>query len=445
MRLSVIGSGYVGLVTGACLADSGNHVVAVDNDADKVKRLSSGDPIIFEPELEELLKTNLAAGRLRFTTDTAEATARSQVVFLAVGTPPREDGSADLSNIESAAVAVGKALSGYTVVVVKSTVPVSTCDHLEKLIAEHARHQFHVVSNPEFLKEGSAVDDFLRPDRVIIGVNDAEAGEIVASLYTPFVRNNKPIMIMSRRASEMSKYASNAYLATRISFINEIAEICERMNIDVDEVRRGMGADARVGHHFLYPGVGYGGSCFPKDVQALASFGCDAGADCEILEAVHRRNDAQRTQMARKIIERLGPDLHGRKLAVWGLAFKPKTDDIREAPAITIIQELLEAGAEVAVHDPRAIENTRAIFGDRISYHNDAYEALRDADALVTVTEWMEYRSPDFEQIKQNLKQPLIFDGRNIYDTKTMTRYNFEYYCVGRPALRPGTSNDDPA
>ena len=444
MRICVIGSGYVGLVTGACLADSGNHIVAVDNDAEKIRRLSGGDPIIFEPGLEELLKTNLAAGRLRFTTDTREATARSQVVFLAVGTPPRDDGSADLSNIESAAVEVGQAMSGPTVVVVKSTVPVGICGQLEQLIAEHARHPFHVVSNPEFLKEGTAVDDFLRPDRVIIGAGDAQAGEIVASLYAPFVRNNKPIMIMSRRASEMSKYASNAYLATRISFINEIAEICERMNVDIDEVRRGMGADARIGHHFMYPGVGYGGSCFPKDVQALASFGHDAGVDCGILDGVHRRNEAQRTQMVRRILARLGPDLHGRKLALWGLAFKPMTDDIREAPAITIIQGLLDAGAQVAVHDPRALENTRAVFGDRIIYCTDAYEALRDADALVTVTEWMEYRSANFDLIKKKLKQPLIFDGRNIYDTKTMTRYNFEYYCVGRPALRPTASDDEP-
>lgn len=444
MRICVIGSGYVGLVTGACLADTGNHVVAVDNDADKVRRLAQGDPVIFEPGLEELLKSNLRAGRLRFTTGTHQAVARSPVVFLAVGTPPHEDGSADLSNIESVATEVGKALSGFTVVVVKSTVPVGTCDRLERIVEAHAQHPFRIVSNPEFLKEGSAVDDFLRPDRVIIGSEDAEAGEIVASLYTPFVRSNKPIMIMSRRASEMSKYASNAYLATRISFINEIAEICERMGVDIDEVRRGVGADARIGHHFLYPGVGYGGSCFPKDVQALASFGRTAGAGCEILEAVHRRNHAQRTRMVQKILDRLGPDLHGRKVAVWGLAFKPKTDDIREAPAITIVQELLEAGAEVAVHDPRALDNARAVLGERVSYHRDAYDALRGADALVTVTEWMEYRSPDFERIRADLKQPLIFDGRNIYDPKSMTRYNFEYYGVGRPAQRPATTDANP-
>ena len=439
MRLCVIGSGYVGLVTGACLADSGNHVIMVDNDADKVRRLSGGDPIIFEPGLEEMLRTNLAAGRLSFTTDTVAAVAQSQVVFLAVGTPPRADGSADLTNIELAAQAVARAFSGYTVVVVKSTVPVSTCGHIERLMAEFARHPFHVVSNPEFLKEGTAVDDFLRPDRVIIGANERESAEIVASLYAPFVRNNKPILIMSRRASEMSKYAANAYLATRISFINEIAEICERMDVDVDEVRRGMGSDARVGHHFLYPGVGYGGSCFPKDVQALASFGRAAGASVDILDAVHHRNEAQRAGMARKVIDRLGPDLHGKKVAVWGLAFKPKTDDIRDAPAITIVTQFLQAGAQVAVHDPRALDNVRALFGNRINYHKDAYEALKEADALVAMTEWMEYRSPDFNLIRKHLKQPLIFDGRNIWDAKTMARYNFEYYCVGRPALKPKT------
>jgi UDPglucose 6-dehydrogenase len=441
MRLCVIGSGYVGLVTGACLADGGNHVVAVDSDAEKVRRLSAGDPVIFEPGLQELLRSNLESRRLRFTTDTRAGVEPSQVVFLAVGTPPREDGAADVSNIESVAVATGQALRGFAVIVVKSTVPVGTCDWLEKIIAEHTAHPFYVVSNPEFLKEGTAVDDFLRPDRVIIGAENREAGEIVASLYAPFVRNNKPIFVMSRRAAEMSKYAANAYLATRISFINEMAQICERMDVDIDEVRRGMGADARIGHHFLYPGVGYGGSCFPKDVQALASFGRRAGADCEILEAVHRRNQAQRAGMVQKILARLGPNLRGKAIAVWGLAFKPQTDDIREAPAIAIIEKLLAAGAAVAVHDPRALENTKAVFGDRIRCHQDAYEALAGADALLIVTEWMEYRSPDFERIRAALRQPLIFDGRNIYDPKTLARYNFEYTCVGRPGLRPGGSD----
>jgi UDPglucose 6-dehydrogenase len=445
MRIAVVGSGYVGLVTGACLADSGNHVVAVDNDPDKVNRLSAGQCPIFEPGLEELLAANLRSGRLAFTTDLRAAVARAQVVFIAVGTPARLDGSADLSSLESVVAEIAEAMTGFAVVVVKSTVPVGTCARLHALLAERARHPFQVVSNPEFLKEGTAVDDFLRPDRVIIGTDDREAGEIVASLYTPFVRNYKPILMMSRTAAEMTKYAANAYLATRISFINEMAEICERLGVDIDEVRRGIGADARIGHHFLYPGVGYGGSCFPKDVQALASTARVAGARPEILEAVHHRNLEQRHQLARKIIDRLGPDLHGRKLVVWGLAFKPKTDDVREAPAITIIEALLKAGAEVAVHDPRAMDSARDVLGDRVSYHADAYEPLRGADALVTTTEWMEYRSPDFERIRNDLQQPLIFDGRNVYDVKTMARYNFEYYGVGRPARRPATGDAQPS
>jgi UDPglucose 6-dehydrogenase len=443
MRICIVGSGYVGLVTGACLADSGNHVVAVDNDPEKVGRLADGKCTIFEPGLAELLKANLRAGRLSFTTDLRTAVARSQVVFIAVGTPSCDDGAADLSNIESVATQVGQALAGFAVVVVKSTVPVGTCARLEGLIAKNAKHRFEVVSNPEFLKEGTAVDDFLRPDRVIIGTDDTEAGEIIASLYAPFVRNNKPILIISRAASEMSKYAANAYLAMRISFINEIADICERLGVDIDEVRRGIGSDARIGHHFLYPGVGYGGSCFPKDIQALASFGRTAGAACEILEAVHRRNVEQRLGLARKIIARLGPDLHGRRVVVWGLAFKPNTDDIREAPALDIIEALLRAGVQVAAHDPRALDNARAVFGDRISYHTDAYEPLGGADALVTATEWMEYRSPDFERIRAALNQPLIFDGRNIFDARIMARYNFEYYGVGRSAPRPATTDAD--
>jgi len=438
MRICVIGSGYVGLVTGACLADSGNHVLCVDNDAGKVERLSRGHCPIFEPELEELLRTNLAAGRLRFSTDTAEAVAASRVVFIAVGTPSRPDGSADVSAIEAVADEIGRALAGYTVVVLKSTAPIGTSARVQALIAARTRQPFHVVSNPEFLKEGAAVEDFLRPDRVVIGADNADAAQIIAELYQPFVRNNRPILIMSLRAAEMTKYAANAYLATRISFINEIAELCERLEVDVDEVRRGIGADARIGHHFLYPGVGYGGSCFPKDVKALAQMARECGADPGLLAAVDRRNIAQRRRLVQRVLERLGPELRGRKLVVWGLAFKPKTDDLREAPAIAIIQELLKAGAQVAVHDPRALENARQVLGERVSYHTDAYEPLKGADALLTCTEWMEYRSPDFERIRADLRQPLIFDGRNLYDAKMMNRYGFEYYSVGRPPVRAG-------
>ncbi len=437
MRVCVVGSGYVGLVTGACLADSGNFVVCTDKDAAKIERLSRGECPIFEPGLAELMQTNLAAGRLRFTTDTAAAAAEARVVFIAVGTPPKEDGSADLSALEDVVETVGRHLVGYTVVAIKSTVPVGTGRRVEDRLRELTREPFAVASNPEFLKEGNAVDDFLRPDRVVIGTDDPEARAILSELHKPFVRNNRPILLMSREAAEMTKYAANAYLATRISFINEIAELCERLGVDVDEVRRGIGSDDRIGHHFLYPGVGYGGSCFPKDVQALADMARQIGTRAEICEAVHRRNVEQRLRLVRRVRERLGPELRGVRLAVWGLAFKPKTDDIREAPAITIVTELLRHGAELHVHDPRALANARTVLGDAVCYHADAYAALDGADALITCTEWMEYRSPDFERMRQRMRQPLIFDGRNIYDLTMMRRYGFEYYSVGRPALKP--------
>lgn len=437
MRVCVIGSGYVGLVTAACLADSGNHVVAVDRDADKVKRLSAGECTIYEPGLEEMLKANLRAERLRFTTQIRDAVAGARVVFIAVGTPPREDGSADLSSIEAVATEIGKAIVGLTVIVMKSTVPVGTGARVAQLIGAQTRQLFHVVSNPEFLKEGNAVDDFLRPDRVVIGTDDAEAGEIVSELYKPFVRNSKPILVMSRVAAEMTKYAANCYLATRISFINEIAAMCEKLGVNVDEVRRGIGFDVRIGHHFLYPGVGYGGSCFPKDVLALAHTAEQAGVDCGILKAVTARNQLQRDNLVGRIHARLGASLKGRKLVVWGLAFKPKTDDVREAPAISIVEDLLESGATVAVHDPRALESARHVLGPRVSYHEDAYEPLRGADALIACTEWLEYRSVDFDRIHSELKQPLIFDGRNIWDPHIMARYNFEYFSMGRPTVNP--------
>jgi UDPglucose 6-dehydrogenase len=437
MRVCVIGSGYVGLVTAACLADSGNHVVAVDKDAGKVATLSAGICTIYEPGLEEMLRSNLRAERLKFSTDLREAVAGARVVFVAVGTPPREDGSADLSNIEAVATEIGKSIVGLTIIVMKSTVPVGTGTRVAQLIAAGTQQLFHVVSNPEFLKEGNAVDDFLRPDRVVIGTDDHEAGEIVSELYKPFVRNSKPILLMSRVAAEMTKYAANCYLATRISFINEIAAMCEKLGVNVDEVRRGIGFDVRIGHHFLYPGVGYGGSCFPKDVLALAHTAEQAGVDCGILNAVNRRNTLQRENLVAQIHARLGKNLRGRRIVVWGLAFKPKTDDVREAPAISIIEDLLESGATVAVHDPRALESARTVLGERVSYHEDAYEPLRGADALVACTEWMEYRSVDFDRVHSELKQPLIFDGRNIWDPQLMARYNFEYLSVGRPPVHP--------
>ncbi len=437
MRICVVGSGYVGLVTAACLADSGNHVVGVDVDDTKVAALSAGECPIFERGLGELLAANLKAGRLRFTTDLKAAVANTEFIFLAVGTPGQPDGSADLRVVEEVAAQVGRALAGPVVLVIKSTVPVGTGARVAEIVASVTKHRCDVVSNPEFLKEGTAVDDFMRPDRVVIGSEDPEAAERVAELYKPFVRNNKPIVRMSRAAAEMTKYAANSYLATRISFINEVAEICERAGVDVDEVRRGMGLDARIGQHFLYPGVGYGGSCFPKDVRALSHSARELGVEPGILEAVDRRNQRQRSAMAERIIQRLGPDLKRRRVAVWGLAFKPNTDDVREAPAITIVEALLAAGAALAVHDPKALEAARAVLSERVTYCQDPYAALEGADALLINTEWMEYRSPDLVELRSRLRQPLIFDGRNLYDLSLMRRYNFEYHSVGRPSVVP--------
>lgn len=440
MRVCVIGSGYVGLVTAACFADSGNHVVGVDKDEAKVRTLSAGISPFFEPGLEELMRENMRAERLRFTTDLAGSVRDAQVIFIAVGTPPRPDGSADLSAVFGVAEAVARALPAPSVVVMKSTVPVGTGAQLQRIFAEHCRHPVAVVSNPEFLKEGAALDDFLKPDRVVIGGEDEAALDLVAELYKPFVLNNKPIIRMSRPAAEMCKYAANAYLATRISFINEIADICDRLGVDIDQVRRGMASDARIGFHFLYPGVGYGGSCFPKDVRALAATAKSAGASHDILDSVHERNELQRRRIVDKITARLGPNLRGRKLAVWGLSFKPKTDDVREAPAIAVIESLLAGGASVAVHDPRAAEAARSLLGERVTYAPDAYAALDGADALVILTEWNEYRSPDFDRIRATLAQPLIFDGRNIFDLATLARRGFEYHSIGRPPVPPPKS-----
>jgi UDPglucose 6-dehydrogenase len=437
MQISVIGSGYVGLVTAVCFAESGNDVTAIDKDQQKVARLSEGDCPIFEPGLKEMLNSNLETGRLRFTSDLSEGVRDTEVIFSAVGTPPLPDGSADLSAVEAVAIAAAKALTGPTIYVNKSTVPVGTGKRVAELIAANTAHAVHVVSNPEFLKEGSALDDFLRPDRVVIGAADETAGAVVADLYKPFVRNNRPILKMGIEAAEMSKYAANAFLSTRISFINEIAEICERLSIDVNEVRRGMGSDARIGHHFLYPGVGYGGSCFPKDVQALASTGRSAAVPCALLESVHARNQRQRTLMTQRVINRLGEDQTGKRLAVWGLAFKPKTDDIREAPAVDVVEDLLERGAVLTVYDPEALGHMRARFGERLHYVERAYEALDQADALLIMTEWMEFRSPNFRRMKQLMRQPLIFDGRNLYELSQIQRAGFEYISVGRPIVRP--------
>ncbi len=434
MRLAVVGCGYVGLVTAACLADAGNDVTAVDVDEAKLAALSRGESPIFEPGLSELLRGILAAGRLRFTSDLAAAVRGARVIFIAVGTPAREDGSPDTSGLESVGMALAPHLPAAALVVVKSTAPVGTARRLGERLSAAAGRVVRVVSNPEFLKEGNAVDDFLRPDRVVIGADDADAAALVADLYRPFVRNNKPILVMSREAAELTKYAANAYLAARISFINEIADICERLGADVDEVRRGIGSDARIGHHFLYPGLGYGGSCFPKDVQALAHDARAAGVACDLLDAVHRRNVAQRDRMLARIRQRFGGKLVGVRLAVWGLAFKPKTDDVRDAPAIGLVRALAADGAICLVHDPRAIDTARRALGDCVEYCTDSYAALDGADALLVCTEWMEYRSPDFERMRGLMRQPVLFDGRNVYDARRMRALGFEYFGVGRPA-----------
>ncbi len=436
MKLSVIGTGYVGLVTGACLADTGNHVLAYDRDPEKVAALLRDECPIFEPGLGEMLASNRLAGRLQYTTDPIQAIHHGEVIFVAVGTPPREDGSPDLTAIRAVADEIATNLNGPKIVVIKSTVPVGTGDELETRINEKAKFHVDVVNNPEFLKEGTAVDDFLKPDRVVIGASDAAAADCLRELHEPFVRNQRPIFIMPRAAAEMTKYTANAYLATRISFINQIACICDVLGIDVNDVRKGIGSDARIGFQFLYPGAGYGGSCFPKDVQALVHVARQAGIEPDLLDSVHQVNQRQRLFLFHKITERFGKDLHGRCFAVWGIAFKPKTDDIREAPAVTLIENLLAAGATVRAHDPQALENLRRQFGnERVTYHTQSYEALEGADALVVVTEWNEFRSPDFAEMRQRLKQPIIFDGRNIYSLAAMKKLHFEYYSVGRPAV----------
>ncbi len=435
MRITVVGTGYVGLITATCLADAGNHVVGLDIDREKVDHLNQGKSPIYEPGLHDLLTENLSTGRLRFTTESAEAIAHGRVIFIAVGTPPREDGSADTSVLEAIGRLIAETMTEPKIVVVKSTVPVGTCDRLEAEMVSKTRQPLAVVSNPEFLKEGTAVDDFLRPDRVVIGAADPEAAETIRELYLPFVRNQRPILVMTRSAAEMTKYAANCFLATRISFINEIANICERCGVDVDQVRTGMGTDSRIGFHFLYPGAGYGGSCFPKDVQALAHLASEQGYDPTLLRSVHHINQAQRQRLFEKIRDRFDGDLSGRTFAIWGVTFKPKTDDLREAPALVVIEELLAAGAEVRAHDPRGLGNLQRAFGQRVTCCKDAYGALEDADALVIVTEWNEFRTPDFDRMRAVLKRPLIFDGRNLYEAQAMARKGFEYHSMGRPVV----------
>ena len=436
MKLCVVGTGYVGLVAGTCFAESGNDVVCIDNVAAKVEALRKGQVPIYEPGLAELISRNVAEGRLSFSMDLADAVQRSLVCFLAVGTPSADSGAADLSAVWSVGREIARTMDGYRVIVTKSTVPVGTGERIRTLMKELTQHPFDVVSNPEFMKEGAAIEDFMKPDRVVIGGSSARAIEIMRELYDPFVRTGNPILVMDNASAEMTKYAANALLATRISFMNEMANLCERVGADVDQVRRGIGYDRRIGHHFLFPGVGYGGSCFPKDVKAVIHTAQERGMAFPLLTAVEDVNEAQKRRLVEKVVAEFAENLGGRHFAVWGLAFKPKTDDMREAPAITVVEGLLARGATVAVHDPEALAEARKVFGTRVSYHRTNYDALKEADALLIVTEWNEFRRPDFGRMKQLLRRAVIFDGRNLYEPETMREQGFTYFPIGRGPTR---------
>jgi UDPglucose 6-dehydrogenase len=431
MRIAVVGTGYVGLVAGVCFAESGNDVVCVDNDASKVRALSKGKIPIYEPGLEELLRRNRSEGRLTFTTALPKAVRDSAIVFIAVGTPQGEDGSADLQHVLAVAKDVAKAMNGYKVIVNKSTVPVGTAVRVREVVRRETTHPFSVVSNPEFLKQGAAIDDFMKPDRVVIGAEDDRSKEMMLELYAPFTRTDAPIMVMDCASAELAKYAANAMLATRISFMNEVANVCEAVGADVDQVRRAVGSDRRIGSSFLFPGVGYGGSCFPKDVKAMMRFAEDAEYDFRILKAVEAVNVSQKTRLAAKMKKHFG-SLKGKTVAVWGLAFKPKTDDMREAPAIALIESLLASGASVQVYDPEAMAVAKKHFGSRIAYADANYGALKGADALAIVTEWNEFRRPDFDRMRTLMKSPVIFDGRNLFVPAQMKQHGFTYYSIGR-------------
>jgi UDPglucose 6-dehydrogenase len=440
MKITVVGTGYVGLVSGACLADAGNDVLCLDLDPRKIEILNSGGIPIHEPGLDTVVARNKAAGRLRFTTDIDEAVAFGTLQFIAVGTPPDEDGSADLQYVLSAARNIGSRMTGYKAIIDKSTVPVGTGDKVRATIAEALAQRgvdipYSVVSNPEFLKEGAAVEDFMKPDRVIIGADDERAMDLMRALYAPFQRNHERIIFMDLRSAELTKYAANAMLATRISFMNELANLAEKLGADIEHVRQGIGSDPRVGYHFLYPGAGYGGSCFPKDVKALIHTAqVDAGTDLHVLKAVERANDAQKHVIGNKVKTYFGADLSGKHFALWGLAFKPNTDDMREASSRVLIADLMAAGATVTAYDPVAMDEARRIFeGEtRLRFAKSATDALEDADALAIVTEWKEFRSPDFQHIKKVLKSPVVFDGRNLYDPDWLREAGLTYHCIGR-------------
>jgi len=436
MNIAVVGTGYVGLVTGTCLAETGNHVICVDINKEKVQKMQAGVVPIYEPHLDVLFERNIKQGRLTFTTNLAEAIERAKIIFLALPTPPGEDGSADLSYILGVADDLGKIIKDYKVIVDKSTVPVGTADKVRAAVAKNATVEFDIVSNPEFLREGFAVDDFLKPDRVVIGASSDKARKTMEELYKPYVRQGNPIIFMDERSAELTKYAANAFLATKITFMNEIANMCELVGADVDAVRIGIGSDDRIGKRFLFPGIGYGGSCFPKDVQALAKSAAEVNYDFKILESVMEINEKQKTIIIPKIKNYFKGDLKGKKIAVWGLAFKPDTDDIREAPALYIIDELLKAGANVSAYDPEAMNNVRKLVGDTINFAMDEYDALRDADALVIATEWSLFRTPDFEKVSSLLKNKAIFDGRNLYGIDQMKELGFYYTSIGRETVK---------
>jgi UDPglucose 6-dehydrogenase len=431
MNLAVVGTGYVGLVAGTCFAESGNDVVCVDIDEAKIATLKQGQIPIYEPGLEEMVRRNAEEQRLSFTTDLVSAVKKAAVIFIAVGTPQGPTGHANLDYVRATAKGIAKAMDSFKIIVTKSTVPVGTADQIKLWIEEESTQPCAVISNPEFLKEGSAVEDFMKPDRVVLGGDHAEALAAVKELYEPFVRTGNPILVMDSRSAEMSKYAANAMLATKISFINEVSRLCGEMGADISEVRRAIGLDRRIGPHFIFPGVGYGGSCFPKDIRAMISMGGTA-PEMLLLKAVERVNERQKGLLAEKVRRHFGEKLSGLTFAIWGLAFKPRTDDMRDAPSITVIEELLKAGAHIHAHDPEAMEEAKKVFGDRIRYAGRNYDALDGASALLVLTEWNEFRRPNFQRIKQLLKNPIIFDGRNIYDPSDLKKLGFKYYSIGR-------------
>jgi len=435
MNISVIGTGYVGLVVGACLAETGNDIVCADLVASKIEGLRNNILPIYEPGLEDLVERNQQDGRLTFTTDISAAVSRADVIFVAVGTPPDEDGSADLQHVLAVAREIGLHMQREMVVVTKSTVPVGTAAKVAAEIRKHARFPFHMCSNPEFLKEGAAVDDFMKPDRVVLGVDTEHARNVMSEIYAPFVRTGKPVIFMDIASAEMTKYAANGMLATRISFMNEIANLCEQVGANVDMVRKGIGSDSRIGPSFLFPGPGYGGSCFPKDVKALVRTARDIGVDLEVLSAVERVNQRQKLRLGEKLNAALDGRVGGAHIAVWGLAFKPQTDDMRDAPSLTLIEELLRLGATVCAHDPAAMNEARHKLGDRVDFAETNYDALAGADALVVVTDWNEYRHPDFSRVKEALRRPVIIDGRNLYDPVKMRDLGFSYHSIGRPRV----------